>query len=170
MNYINKGKRDILIFPNFEDTYKIENIRKQYDQLYGIIPPHITLAFPFDSQMENSKLKKLLTEVLKNVKPFEIEMEGVSLRKDDKIKINYIFLNLKKGQEKILNIHNLIYEKVLQTKLNFTYVPHITLGRTDNEHEKICLNDKFKTIVDRIFVESIGENEESNIEFEIVLK
>ncbi len=51
MNYINKGKRDILIFPNFEDTYKIENIRKQYDQLYGIIPPHITLAFPFDSQM-----------------------------------------------------------------------------------------------------------------------
>lgn len=170
MNYINKGKRDILIFPNFEDTYKIENIRKQYDQLYGIIPPHITLAFPFDSQMENSKLKKLLTEVLKNIKPFEIEMEGVSLRKDDKIKTNYIFLNLKKGQEKILNIHNLIYEKVLQTKLNFTYVPHITLGRTDNEHEKICLNDKFKTIVDRIFVESIGENEESNIEFEIVLK
>lgn len=170
MNYINKGKRDILIFPNFEDTYKIENIRKQYDQLYGIIPPHITLAFPFDSQMENSKLKKLLTEVLKNIKPFEIEMEGVSLRKDDKIKTNYIFLNLKKGQEKILNIHNLIYEKVLQTKLNFTYVPHITLGRTDNEHEKICLNDKFKTIVDRIFVESIGKNEESNIEFEIVLK
>lgn len=170
MNYINKGKRDILIFPNFEDTYKIENIRKQYDQLYGIIPPHITLAFPFDSQMENSKLKKLLTEVLKNIKPFEIEMEGVSLRKDDKIKTNYIFLNLKKGQEKILNIHNLIYEKVLQTKLNFTHVPHITLGRTDNEHEKICLNDKFKTIVDRIFVESIGENEESNIEFEIVLK
>lgn len=170
MNYINKGKRDILIFPNFEDTYKIENIRKQYDQLYGIIPPHITLVFPFDSQMENSKLKKLLTEVLKNIKPFEIEMEGVSLRKDDKIKTNYIFLNLKKGQEKILNIHNLIYEKVLQTKLNFTYVPHITLGCTDNEHEKICLNDKFKTIVDRIFVESIGENEESNIEFEIVLK
>ena len=162
MNYINKGKRDILIFPNFEDTYKIENIRKQYDQLYGIIPPHITLAFPFDSQMENSKLKKLLTEVLKNIKPFEIEMEGVSLRKDDKIKTNYIFLNLKKGQEKILNIHNLIYEKVLQTKLNFTYVPHITLGCT--------VNDKFKTIVDRIFVESIGENEESNIEFEIVLK
>lgn len=97
-------------------------------------------------------------------------MEGVSLRKDDKIKTNYIFLNLKKGQEKILNIHNLIYEKVLQTKLNFTYVPHITLGCTDNKHEKICLNDKFKTIVDRIFVESIGENEESNIEFEIVLK
>jgi 2'-5' RNA ligase len=58
----------------------------------------------------------------------------------------------------------------LRNKLNFTHVPHITLGRTDNEHEKICLNDKFKTIVDRIFVESIGENEESNIEFEIVLK
>ena len=100
MNYINKGKRDILIFPNFEDTYKIENIRKQYDQLYGIIPPHITLAFPFDSQMENSKLKKLLTEVLKNIKPFEIEMEGVSLRKDDKIKTNYIFLNLKKDKKR----------------------------------------------------------------------
>ena len=37
MNYINKGKRDILIFPNFEDTYKIENILDQLiDILYSI--------------------------------------------------------------------------------------------------------------------------------------
>lgn len=49
MKYINKGKRDILIFPQFTNIEKIENIRKQYDELYKILPPHITLAFPFES-------------------------------------------------------------------------------------------------------------------------
>ena len=47
MNYINKGKRDILIFPKFKNIDKIEEIRKKYDELTEILPAHITLAFPF---------------------------------------------------------------------------------------------------------------------------
>ena len=41
MNDKNKGKRDVLIFPEFENISEIEKIRKQYDKLYGILPPHI---------------------------------------------------------------------------------------------------------------------------------
>lgn len=47
MNYINKGKRDILIIPKFINVDKIQKIRKEYDELYEVIMPHITLAFPF---------------------------------------------------------------------------------------------------------------------------
>lgn len=47
MNYINSGRRDVLIFPDFSNIDSIEKIRCMYDELYGIVPPHITLAFPF---------------------------------------------------------------------------------------------------------------------------
>ena len=58
MNYINKGKRDILIFPKFDNIEEIQKIRKKYDELYSIIPPHITLAFPFKSALQINNLKK----------------------------------------------------------------------------------------------------------------
>ena len=44
MNYINKGKRDILIIPKFSNIHKIQMIREKYDELFNIIDPHITLG------------------------------------------------------------------------------------------------------------------------------
>lgn len=169
MKYINKGKRDILIFPQFTNIEKIENIRKQYDELYKILPPHITLAFPFESSMFNEELKDRLMQALKSVKPFEIVMSGVSLHKDENIKTNYIFLNVVSGVKEIKILHNEIYEKVLNQKMSFEYIPHITLGITENDQIEFKMNDEFKTIVTKVFVEEIGENEESNVLFEVDL-
>ena len=169
MKYINKGKRDILIFPQFTNIEKIENIRKQYDELYKILLPHITLAFPFESSMSNDELKDRLMQVLKSVEPFEIVMSGVSLHKDENIKTNYIFLNVVSGVKEIQILHNEIYEKVLNQKMSFEYIPHITLGITENEQIEFELNDKFKTIVTKVSVEEIGENEESKVLFEVDL-
>ena len=169
MKYINKGKRDILIFPQFTNIEKIENIRKQYDELYKILPPHITLAFPFESSISNDELKERLMQVLKSVEPFEIVMSGVSLHKDENIKTNYIFLNVVSGGKEIKILHNEIYEKVLNQKMSFEYIPHITLGTTENEQIEFELNDKFKTIVTKVSVEEIGENEESKVLFEVDL-
>ena len=57
MNYINEGKRDILIIPKFDNIHKIQMIREKYDELFDIIEPHITLAFPFRSNISNEELK-----------------------------------------------------------------------------------------------------------------
>ena len=85
--------------------------------MYKILPPHITLAFPFESSMSNEELKDRLMQALKSVKPFEIVMSGVSLHKDENIKTNYIFLNVVSGVKKIKILHNEIYEKVLGERL-----------------------------------------------------
>lgn len=169
MKYINKGKRDILIFPQFTNIEKIENIRKKYDELYKILPPHITLAFPFESSMSNDELKNRLMQVLKLVKTFEIVMSGVSLHKAENIKTNYIFLNVVSGVKEIQILHNEIYEKVLNQKMSFEYIPHITLGITENDQIEFEMNDEFKTIVTKVSVEKIGENEKSNVLFEVDL-
>ena len=55
MNYINKGKRDILIIPKFTNVDKIQKIGKKYDELYDVIMPHITLAFPFKKDISNEE-------------------------------------------------------------------------------------------------------------------
>lgn len=83
---------------------------------------------------------------------------------------NYIFLDFKKGQDKIIELHNKIYENVLQTKLNFEYIPHITLGCTNNKELQLDLKSNFQTIISKISVELIGEKEESEILFEIELQ
>ena len=169
MMYINKGKRDILIFPQFTNIGKIENIRKQYDELYEVLPPHITLAFPFESSMSNDELKNRLMQVSKSLAPFEIIMSGVSLHEDKKANTNYIFLDVMSGVKELKMLHNKIYEIVLKHQTNFEYIPHITLGTTEKDHIGFELNDVFKTVVTKISIEEIGENEESNVIFEINL-
>ena len=49
-------KRAILIFPEFNNIHEIEVIRKQYDPLYEKIAPHITLVFPFESEMSSNQV------------------------------------------------------------------------------------------------------------------
>lgn len=169
MNYINKGKRDILIFPKFDNVEIIQEIRKKYDELYSIIPPHITLAFPFNDDISNDELKEKLQNLLTKTKPFKITCSDISLKEDKKINKFYIFLNIIEGAEILKTLHEKIYTDVLNKNKIVDYTPHITLGSTINEKENIKLNSVFLTTVNSIVVESIGENEESIIEFEIKL-
>ena len=169
MNYINKGRRDILIIPNFEDIEEIQEIRKKYDELYKIIPPHITLAFPFKDEISNEDLKIKLKELLKDVKPFKVRCKEISLEEDKKVETFYIFLNISEGKEIIKDINKKIYTEILKKPIIENYKPHITLGNTNNPNEIIGLDKEFETVVDTIIVERIGENEESIIEFEIDL-
>lgn len=53
MNDINKGKRDILIFPKFKNIDKIQEIREKYDELAEILPAHITIVFLFENEISN---------------------------------------------------------------------------------------------------------------------
>ena len=171
MNYINKGKRDILIIPKFTNVDKIQEIRKKYDELYDVIMPHITLAFPFNKDISNEELKKELLKITKNIKPFKIKCKGITLKEDKRINTYYIFLNIVEGKELLSEINKKIYQNILNDIdiKKYNYEPHITLGNTNNFYEKIELNDEFETIVDSIVIEQVGENEESIIESEIKL-
>ena len=167
MNYINKGKRDILIIPRFENVEEIQKIRKRYDELYEIIPPHITLAFPFKNEILNKELKNKIKEVLKEIKPFKIKCKGITIKEDKRVGTFYIFLDFIEGKDIIKDINKKIYTEVLNKPIIENYEPHITLGTTNNINEKIELDEEFETIVNSVVVETIGENEESIIEFEI---
>lgn len=158
--YINKGKRDILIFPKFENINKIQELRNKYDPLANLIAPHITIVFPFSDNISNEELIKKITNLLKYFKPFTIVFKGISLSQD-----NYIFLNCIQGNQEIIELHNEIYKQIItsHSKKSSKYIPHITLGRSNDIHELDSFDYEFKTVVDEISIELIGEHEESII-------
>lgn len=156
----NANKRDILIFPKFSNIDLIQNIRDKYDPLANLVAPHITLAFPFSDNISDDDLIKKLSHLLINYTPFNITFKGISLSDD-----NYIFLICIDGNNEIINLHDEIYKQILPTHLNksIKYVPHITLGKSNNIKEFTLFDVEFKTIVDQISIELIGKNEESII-------
>lgn len=158
--FVNKGKRDILIFPKFDNIDKIQEIRDKYDRLSSLVPPHITLVFPFYDEISNTELIDKLLILLKNFSAFDVTFNGLSFLED-----NYIFLNCTDGAQNLISLHDKIYKEILPShfKSSIIYTPHITLGQSCNKSEFKHFNYVFRTLVDEISVELIGENEESII-------
>ncbi|SHH32965.1 2'-5' RNA ligase superfamily protein [Clostridium collagenovorans DSM 3089] len=161
--------RTIMIFPEFRNENVINDIRKKYDPLVDLVLPHITLVFPFDSDLSNKELSLHLKECLSGIKEFSIELEGFSKREDEYG--NYLFLNVVQGEDIIKNIHHKLYKGKLKQFNNVNdYAPHMTVGKLSStellyeayDYVSEC-NEKFSTVVKKISVEVIGEQEESII-------
>lgn len=165
--------RTIMIFPEFENIHVINNMREKYDPLVDSVLPHITLVFPFDSELTNEEISLYLKESLRDIQPFKVELEGFSKQEEKTGK--YLFLNVVQGEDVIKSIHDILYkDKLRQFNIGNNYVPHMTVGKVSslellnkafddvNKH----YNEKFSTVVKKISVEMIGEHQESIIVIE----
>ncbi|PEM32748.1 2'-5' RNA ligase [Bacillus wiedmannii] len=166
--------RTILLFLNDMSINEIENIRKKHDPLFGLIPPHITVVFPFESSISNDELKLHILKLSKGIQEIEIEFANQISGEGE-----YLFLRVEKGQKQIEELHDLLYTGALLQflKEDIPYIPHVTVGRKERtglaaEVAKDIHNfpEKLQCIVDRVSVERIGENGESIIEFEVSLQ
>lgn len=165
--------RTILLFLNDMSINEIEDIRKQHDPLFGLIPPHITIVFPFESSTSNDELKLHILKLLKGIQEIEIEFANQITSEGE-----YLFLRVEKGQKQIEELHDLLYTGALLQflKEDISYIPHVTVGRKESTElaaevakDIHSFPEKLQCIVDRISVERIGENGESIIEFEVPL-
>ena len=158
-----------MIFPEFEEMEIIDEIREKYDPLAHLVRPHITIVFPFENQMSNSDIADILSIRLKTINSFELVLSGIS-KQEDRFG-NYLFLEVKEGTAEICSIHNILYDNEFREHdLGIDYKPHMTLGKLPTvealnvAYEEVKeINRVFKTIVNKISVEMIGENEESII-------
>ncbi|WP_232700038.1 2'-5' RNA ligase family protein [Brevibacillus daliensis] len=166
-------QRAIHIFPEFENMNVIEEVRQKYDPLQGIVPPHITLVFPFESEMTSAQLERQVRETLVGVSSFPIQLKGITATLD-----NYLFLNVKKGNDNIIDLHDRLYSGPLAGLMSrrHTYTPHVTVGKVKNETElqTALIETKsftlsFDTIVTKVTSEIIESNGNSTIEFIVSL-
>lgn len=173
-------KRTIMIFPQFENINLINEIREKYDPLAKHVSPHISLVFTFESSLTTSEVNEHLKKVLHGIRPFRLTLQEI-VKVDNPLGM-YLFLDIKQGNKEIKKMNLKLYTGILQTYkpawLNQeTFMPHITIGSfTSREDLNIAFKDtelikeSFSTIVDKISVEIIDENEDSIIEIEIDLR
>jgi len=166
-------KRTIMIFPEFDNMKCIDDLREKYDPLADKVRPHITLVFPFESAFTENEISKKLNNVLHKIKPFEIKLQGLSLRG------RWLLLDVINGTEILTEIHKMLYnDEFAEYKPSWLnqFVPHITVGRFDSENEALAVYEKVRgfneVFIDKagkISVEIIGSEEESIIEVEYLL-
>ena len=150
-------------------------VNATYEDLKGItdigdkIEPHIAVAFPFDSEISDEELYNKLCEVLSEYKPFKIVCHGVSTPEGES---NYRFLNITLNKDIIKNMSDDIYKNIIPEHLeyrdSYNYDPHISLANEPLDKE-IELDDFFDMMVDSLYVERIGDNDESIKLYEIKL-
>ncbi|WBW96320.1 2'-5' RNA ligase family protein [Oceanirhabdus sp. W0125-5] len=172
-------RRTIMIFPQFENIKIIDEIREKYDPLAHHVRPHITLVFTFESNLTSIELKEHLEKSLAGTSPFRLTM-GDIIKIDNPLGM-YLFLVLKEGIEDIKKLSSKLYAGILEPYkpewLNEkTFLPHMTIGsftsRDDLDmafKDVSVIKENFTTIVNKVSVEIIDENEDSIIDIEVNL-
>ncbi|KAA0773630.1 2'-5' RNA ligase family protein [Bacillus sp. BB51/4] len=165
--------RTILLFLNEMSINEIEDIRKKHDPLFGLIPPHITVIFPFESSISNDELKLHILKLSKGIQEIEIKFANQITDEGE-----YLFLRVEEGKKQIEELHDMLYTGPLIKflKEDIPYIPHVTVGRKESAElaaevakDIHSLPEKLQCVIDKISVERIGEGGESIIEFEVPL-
>ncbi|WAH38773.1 2'-5' RNA ligase family protein [Alicyclobacillus dauci] len=166
-------RRAIHIFPEFQNACAIDRLREKYDPLFHLIQPHVTLVFPFASGVPAESLRQHVKLSVRGLSPFEIVLRGVT-----GVDGEYLFLNVKVGNDRIIELHDRLYSGILAQHLNrtVTYSPHLTVGRINDKGifelalaETEHFGETFQATVHEIVVEKIDEGGKSTVEMTVPL-
>lgn len=157
----------------FDNMDSIHMLRAKYDPLANFIAPHITLVFPFESEIPIEVLAEHLREASADLKPFQVVLRGITRAEG-----GYLFLNVKIGNDQIILLHDRLYSGLLQPYLNrnLTYVPHLTVGRSRDPRafeavleQTADWEEAFETTAREFVVERIDDGETSVEELRVSL-
>ncbi|MBS3094613.1 2'-5' RNA ligase family protein [Candidatus Pacearchaeota archaeon] len=148
----------IAIFPEFNEMDKINSIRKKYDPLYNWLKPHIALVYYFKEKPTTEKINKIIGRF----PSFKIKLNKINTSS----KGNLIFLEVTKGQKKIIEIKNALYKGLgLKWDKDFSYKPHMTIANLrTKEGEQNALKEiknknlNFSCKIDSFYVLEISED------------
>ena len=156
-----RSKRAIVIFPKLENSLAIELLRNQYDPLALTIAPHITLVFPFESTLSTPQLQAHIRQAIQGTRAFPVQLHGISGSEGE-----YLFLNVKRGNDELIELHDRLYSGILSEHLRVeqTFIPHLTVGRLNEPAAFLAgvktaqkMNAVFQTIIEEITVYRIDD-------------
>lgn len=120
--------RAIVIFPDLPAPAleAIQAVRRDYDPLAELVPPHLTLVFPFTNTLPAQLLEAHMDRIARGVGLFDLHLGEVTGSEDE-----YLFLNVKRGNDELIALHDRLYTSPLAPLFDprFTYRPHLTVGR-----------------------------------------
>ena len=149
----------------------IQAIRERFDPLAGSVPPHITLVFPFDSEISSEALIALIDQA---VAEFEFEYVEISFARAIIVK-QFCFLPIDAGRDQLTELHDFLYSGILEPYLaeEEDYVPHLTIGRSSDAEEAEEIKEAAEEInlkptgaIRSIILEQIHSDNSSHTEYE----
>jgi 2'-5' RNA ligase len=150
------AKRIIAVVPSLDGTETLNALRRHFDPAAAIVPPHLTLVFPFESQLMASEIRAHIEDSVHGMGAFPIQLSSVTGSEGE-----YLFLNVKRGNDSLIELHDRLYSGRLSSYLSpeHTFTPHLTVGRLSNPgefHEALDVATKanltFDTVVSAISV------------------
>jgi len=151
----------------------VEAVRRRFDPLAHVIPAHITLVFPFESEISARALRKHVESALIGVGPLQLGLGEVNVTDDQ-----YLVFNVGHGAAAVADLHDRLYTGPLRQFLaaDRAYLPHLTVGRLNTIAEArraleaiASSNPRVDTIVSAVSVYRTGPNQGRAIEFEVPL-
>jgi 2'-5' RNA ligase len=119
-------RRAVVWFPSFANATPIDRFRSQYDPLGNVMPPHVTLVFPFHSRLTLDQLTAHVQKVVRAWPAFPVVMNGVWTAQNE-----FVGVGAQVGKDALTEMHDRLYRGPLAEFLRpeFEYEPHITLAR-----------------------------------------
>ncbi len=101
-------------------------MRRRFDPLATFIAAHVTVVFPFVSELSAHSLRAHIESAVERMAPFEIRLDGVTIEPD-----GVVLLRVTDGAETVRHLHARLYAGPLTQYLSrvHSFVPHVTIGR-----------------------------------------
>lgn len=119
-------RRCIVWFPAFPIEAPIEAFRRQHDPLANALPAHVTLVFPFATNLTSVQLASHVKRIVGNWPPLPVTFRDIESIVDE-----FVVLMVRERADALVALHDKLYRGVLRSHLRseIPYVPHVTLGR-----------------------------------------
>jgi 2'-5' RNA ligase len=113
-------------FPSFPGLDRIESFRARHDPMAEKIPAHLTLVFPFGTNLTRLQLETHVRRVGSKWPPIPVALRAVRTHANE-----FVFLMAARGADSIAALHDRLYTRSLRPHLRpeFPYEPHITIAR-----------------------------------------
>ncbi len=113
-------------FPDFGGIERVEDFRARHDPMTGKVRAHLTLVFPFATNLTRLQLETHVRRVASKWPPIPVTFRAVRLHANE-----FVFLMASRGAASMTALHEALYTRSLRPHLRpeFAYEPHITLAR-----------------------------------------
>lgn len=119
-------RRAIVWFPPFPLDAPIEAFRRRHDPLADALPAHVTLVFPFPTNLTVTQIGSHIRRIVGNWPALPVTFRDVESIVDE-----FVVLMLRERSDAMIALHDKLYRGILKSHLreDIPYQPHVTLGR-----------------------------------------
>ena len=138
-----KKKYAVVVFLPHNLSGTIAPLREQYDPLYYLVAPHITVVFPFETNRPLDELTSLLKAETDKRMSFMIQLDTVGdFYPDSPI----VYWNVKPNAQ-LSELYYRLHASLGLPILYKHYTPHVTIAREISHHRVIIVKEKIAAYI-----------------------